>query len=169
MSKRYPSFPALPALTALAVAAMILPSVVSAGSVGKGQRIMLVQKHRSGSPNGTFVFHALTSGPLDLDSGRYTLAAAEEPFVIRNGQGIAIYITIATLTGKRGTLVIRSRAEFVGAGNGSTVGTGAWSLLRGTGAYDGATGGGRVAVVVATPRGFTSSQYEGFLRAPAPS
>jgi hypothetical protein len=150
------------ALIALA-AATNLASTVSAGSA-KGQRVMLVQKHRFGSPMGTFVLYALTDGPLELDSGRYTLAAAEKPHIVRNGQGIAVYIAVETLTGKRGSFVIRWRVEFVGAGEGSTVGTGTWSLVRGTGAYAGASGGGRLAAVVMTPRGFTSSQCEGFVR-----
>ena len=152
------------ALTALAVAAMILPSAVSAGSVATGQRIMLVQKHRFGSPNGTFVLYALTEGPLQLDSGTYMLGAVEKPHILRKGQSIAVYKAIETLTGKQGTFAIRWRAELVGAGEGSIVGTGSWSLIRGTGAYAGASGSGRFAVVVMTPRGLTSSQFEGFVR-----
>jgi hypothetical protein len=149
------------ALTALA-AVTNLASSVSAGSLAQEQRVMLVQKHRVGAPTGTFVFYALSPGPLKLDSGKYTYAAAEKPPVILKGQGMAVYIAVTTLTGRRGTFVIRWRMEFVGAGNGNTVGTGTWSLVRGTGAYAGASGGGRVATV--TPRGFTSSQYEGFVR-----
>jgi hypothetical protein len=90
--------------------------------------------------------------------------AVEKPPVILKGQGMAVYVAVATLTGRRGTFVIRWRMEFVGAGDGNTVGTGTWSLVRGTGAYTGGFGGGRVAAVAVTPRGFTSSQYEGFVR-----
>ena len=153
-------------LVVLAAAAMTVVSTVSAGSVASKQRIMLEQKHRFGVPDGTFVFYTLTPGPLKVDSGRYALAAAERPYIIRGGQRIAVYTAIETLTGQRGTFVIRWRVEFVGAGNGSTVGTGTWSLIRGTGAYVGAKGGGRLAVVVMTPGGLTHSQFEGFLSAP---
>ncbi|MBA2641795.1 MAG: hypothetical protein H0U82_02550 [Actinobacteria bacterium] len=156
------------ALVALVAAAAIPASMASAAQPANKQRVMLVQKHRFGAPNGTFVFHALTPGPLDFDSGRFTLAAAEKPYVVRDGQRLAVYIAFATLTGKRGTFDVRWRVEFAGAGEGSTVGTGTWSLIRGTGAYAGATGGGRLAAVVMTPRGFTTAQFEGVLRA-APS
>jgi hypothetical protein len=151
------------ALTVLA-AATNLVSTVSAGSLAQKQRVMLVQKQRAGAPTGTFDFYALSPGPLKLDSGTYTYTVVEKPPVIVNGQGMAVYVMVATLTGRRGTFVLRWRMEFVGAGDGHTVGTGTWSLVRGTGAYTGASGGGRVAAVAVTPRGFTSSQYEGFVR-----
>ena len=61
--------------------------------------------------------------------------------------------------------MVRSRIELVGAGNGATVGTGSWSIVRGTKAYTGVRGGGRLAVVVVTPDGLTSSQYEGLVAA----
>jgi hypothetical protein len=128
---------------------------------------MLVQKHRFGAPTGTFVLHVLSPGPLGLDSGRFTLAAAERPYVVRDGQWLAVYLGIETLTGKHGTFDMRWRVEFAGAGEGSTVGAGTWSLVRGTGAYAGATGGGRLAAVAPPPRGFTSAQFEGLLTAVA--
>jgi hypothetical protein len=127
---------------------------------------MLVEQHRFGAPTGTFVLHALSPGPLTLDSGSHDYAAAERPPVVRNGQGIAVYVLVDTFAGKRGTIVVRSRIELVGAGNGTTVGTGSWSIVRGTKAYAGLRGGGRVAVVVVTPRGLTTSQYEGLVTAP---
>ena len=151
------------ALTALA-AATNLVSTVSAGSLAQKQRVMLVQKQRAGAPTGTFDFYVLGSGPLKFDSGTYAYTAMEKPPVILKGQGMAVIVTVATLTGRRGRFVIRWRMEFVGAGDGNTVGTGTWSIVRGTGAYTGASGGGRVAAVAVTPRGFTSSQYEGFVR-----
>ena len=150
-------------LTALA-AATNMASNVSAGSLAQKQRVMLVQKHRAGAPTGTFVFYGLSPGPLKLDSGTYTYMAREKRPVILEGQGIAEYVAVAALTGRRGTFAIRWRMEFVGAGDGNTVGTGMWSLVRGTGAYAGASGGGRVAAVALTPRGFTSSQCEGLVR-----
>ena len=151
------------ALAALGSAALITSSASPAAGLAEKQRVMLVQKHRFGSPTGTFVFHALSPGPLGFDSGRLTLAAAERPYVVRDGQRLAVYLGIETLTGKHGTFDIRWRVEFAGAGEGSTVGTGTWSLVRGTRAYGGATGGGRLAAVAMTPHGFTSAQFEGFL------
>jgi hypothetical protein len=153
------------ALTAIAVGALIPASAISAAESAKKQRVMLVQKHRFGDPNGTFVFYALSPGPLGFDSGRLTLAGAERPHLVRDGQRIAVYLAVERLIGKHGTFDLRWRVEFAGAGEGSTVGTGTWSLVRGTGAYAGATGGGRLATVVMTPRGFTSAQFEGLLQA----
>jgi hypothetical protein len=152
------------ALAALAAAAAIPASMATAAQSVAKQRVMLVQKHRFGEPNGTFVLHALGRGPLAFDSGKFTFAAAERPYVVRAGQRIAVYVAVETLIGRRGTFDLRWRVEFAGAGEGSTVGTGTWSLVRGTGAYAGARGGGRLAAVVLTPRGFTSTQFEGLLR-----
>lgn len=151
-------------LTALAVVVSIGTAAVSAAPASRPQRIMLVEQHRFGAPTGTFVLHALSPGPLSLDSGSHDYAAAERPPVIRDGQGIAVYVLVEAFAGKRGTIVVRSRIELVGAGNGTTVGTGSWSIVRGTRAYAGLRGGGRAAVVVMTPGGFTSSQYEGLVR-----
>jgi hypothetical protein len=152
-------------LVALAVASMAISSSVSASPGASHQRVMIQLKYRFGSPTGRFVFYALTQGSLELDSGRYTYAAVERPSILRNGQGIAVYVATAVLSGKRGTFTLHWRGEFVGAGDGNTVGKGSWSLLRGTGAYAGVTGGGRLACVVFTPRGYTSMQFEGLLSA----
>jgi hypothetical protein len=153
------------AVAALAAVALIPASAVSAAQSAKQQRVMLVQKHRFGAPNGTFVLYALTAGPLEYDSGRLTLAAVERPYVVRGGQRLAVYLAVARLTGKRGTFDLRWRVEFAGAGEGNTIGTGTWSLVRGAGAYTGMTGGGRLATVVTTQHGFTTAQFEGLLRA----
>jgi hypothetical protein len=154
------------ALVALTLASAIAASTVGAAPPAKQQRVMLVLKHRFGDPTGTFTFHALSSGQLVRDAGSYAYAAAERPPVIRKGQGIAVYLKLETFAGRRGNLVVRSRIELVGAGNGATVGTGSWSLVRGTKGYAGVEGGGRIAVVVMTPGGSTSSQYEGLVSAP---
>jgi hypothetical protein len=151
-------------VVAFVASLVALPSTGAAGMSAKAQRVMLVQKHRAGDSHGTFVLHVLTPGPLRLDSGRYDYVAAERPYVVRKGQWAAVYVGIQALVGKAGTLFIRWRAEFVGAGNGSTVGTGTWVVVRGTGIYARATGGGRLATVTATPRGMTSSQLEGLVR-----
>jgi hypothetical protein len=153
-------------LVAIAVASMVIPSSVSASPAASHQRVMLQMKHGFGSPTGRFVFYALTEGSLELDSGRYTYAAVEKPPLTRKGQGIAVYVAAAVLSGKRGTFTLRWRGEFVGAGGGNTIGTGTWSIVRGTGAYVGVTGGGRLGCVVFTQRSDTTMQLEGFLTAP---
>lgn len=155
---------ALPALMAAAVVATIVSAIGSAATEPQQQRVMLVQKHRFGTPNGTFDLYALTRGPLGFDSGKFTYVAAEKPFVVRDGQRVAVYSTVETLTGKRGSFDIRWRVEYVGAGDGQTVGTGTWSVVRGRGVYAGMTGAGRLGSLVMTARGFTSAQLEGLLR-----
>lgn len=153
------------AAAALTAAAVILSSPISAASGHRPQRVMLVQKHRFGARNGTFVLYALTPGTLASDSGRFTFMAARKPFIVRKGQRIAIYAAVETLTGKRGGFDLRWRVHFVGAGDGATVGTGTWSLVGGQGVYAGATGSGRLAMVAMTPRGVMTAQLEGLLRA----
>lgn len=152
---------AAPMLVAAAVLALIVTSTLSAAPERRQQRIMLVQKNSADTPFGTFVLYALTAGPLGFDSGTFTLATAEKPFVVRDGQRAAVYIGVETLTGKRGSFDLRWRVEFVGAGYGATVGTGSWSLVSGRGSYADVTGAGRLAMVVMTPRGFTTAQFEG--------
>jgi hypothetical protein len=154
-------------LVAAAVLALIVTSTLSAAQAPelRQQRVMLVQKHRFGAPSWTFEFYALTPGRLGFDSGKLMLAASERPYVVRDGQRMAVYVAVERLTGKRGTFDVRWRVEFAGAGDGNTIGTGTWSLVRGTGVYAGVKGGGRLAVIVMTPRGFTSAQFEGLLRA----
>jgi hypothetical protein len=85
---------------------------------------------------------------------------------MREGQRVAIYDSIVeTLKGKRGSLVIRSRIEYVDAGNGYHVGTGTWKVARGTGQYAQITGGGRRGDVY-LDRGPWSGRNEGFLTLP---
>jgi hypothetical protein len=62
---------------------------------------------------------------------------------MRQGQRVSIYEGPATLKGKRRTLVVHYRSEWVDGGNGYNVGTGTWKVLRGTGQYAHVTGGGR--------------------------
>jgi hypothetical protein len=161
MSKRILS---LPALLAAAVVATIVSSTGSAATEPQQQRVMVVQKHRFGTPNGNFDLYALSRGPLGFDSGKFVYMATEKPFVVREGQRAAVYSTIETLSGKRGSFDIRWRVEYVGAGDGQTVGIGTWSVVRGRGGYAGMTGGGRLGSLVMTARGFTSAQFEGLLR-----
>jgi hypothetical protein len=89
-----------------------------------------------------------------------------ERVVMRAGQRVAVYDSIVeTFKGKRGTLVIRSRIEYLDAGNGYHVGAGTWKVVRGTGQYARITGGGRRADVW-LDRGPWSGRNEGFLTLP---
>ena len=73
---------------------------------------------------------------------------------MRDGQKVTIYDGgVTTLTGKRGTLTIRDRNEWVDVSNENTrdgyphgVGIGTWKVVRGTGQYAGVVGKGRMAM-----------------------
>jgi hypothetical protein len=81
---------------------------------------------------------------------------------MRDGQEVSIYTGVATFKGKRGSLVMRFRAEYVDAGNGYHPGVGPWKILRGIGAYAKVTGAGRYGTIW-LERGPWSSRGEGFL------
>ncbi len=68
---------------------------------------------------------------------------------MRDGQEVMIYDGgVTTLTGKRGTLTIRDRNEWVDSGDGRRrsddgIAFGTWKAVRGTGQYAGIAGKGR--------------------------
>jgi hypothetical protein len=110
----------------------------------------------------TFVLRPLSSGPLLRDSGTESGCCWSQRFVMRHGQKIEINDPLATYVGKRGTFVLRLRVEWVDAGNGYSVGTGTWRVVRGTGAYAHLTGSGGSALSW-PPGGFASAQSQGFV------
>ena len=70
---------------------------------------------------------------------------------MREGQRIDVYRNTYTMKGKRGSLSIRERTEFVSVSNEKVpgfdftpgVGIGTWKVVGGTGSYAKVTGGGR--------------------------
>ena len=134
-------------LVALA-AAVTLTSVAAAGPEAAKQRVAISMK----SPdNGTFVLTPLQAGTLKRDSGTVSLVYNDPTTVMRDGQRIDVYRNKYTLKGKRGSLSIRERTEFVSVSNEKVpghdftpgVGIGTWKVVGGTGAYAKVTGGGR--------------------------
>ncbi len=100
------------ALVALATA-VTLVSVAAAGPNAAKQRVAIDMKLW---PQKTFVFTPLQAGPLKSDSGTISHNWLSIPGrnVMRDGQKVTIYDGgVATLTGKRGTLTIRDRNEWV--------------------------------------------------------
>jgi hypothetical protein len=112
-----------------------------------------------------FVLTPLQAGALKRDSGTQTAGSSSARTAIRQGQRVEIYDSVGTLKGKRGSLVIRLRTEYVDGGNGYHLGTGTWKVVRGTGQYAQVTGDGRSGTVV-LDRGPWSSRSEGFLTRP---
>jgi hypothetical protein len=145
-------------------AAVTLTSAAAAGPDAAKQRVAIVSYGVEANPNAAkFVLTPLQPGPLERDSGTGRAGLADERVVMREGQRVAIYDSIVeTFKGKRGTLVIRSRIEYVEAGSGYHVGSGTWKVVRGTGQYAQITGGGRRGDVY-LDSGPWSGRDEGFL------
>ncbi|MDH4103866.1 MAG: hypothetical protein OEV29_10850 [Thermoleophilia bacterium] len=157
-------------LVALA-AAVTLTSVAAAGPAAAKQRVAIDMKIY---PQGTFVLSPLQAGPLKRDSGTisHNFLSIRPRDVMRDGQKVTIYDGgVATLTGKRDTLTIRERTEWVhlerdgnGDGENDTIAIGTWKVMRGTGQYAGIVGKGRNAHLgLGSP---WYARYEGFMTAP---
>ncbi len=127
-------------------AAVSLTSVAAAGQEGARQQVEITAKGVANpAASSKFVLTPLGAGALKPDSGKETSVVANHRTVTRDGQTANIVTWISTCKGKRGSFVVRVRIEHVDAGNGFNIGTGTWRFVRGTGAYAGMTGGGRVA------------------------
>ena len=135
------------------VAAVTLTSAAAAGSEAAKQRVSF---DITILPQGKFVLTAVQAGKLKGDSGtvdgNWRRIQGQGRDVTRNGQTVTIYNPRWTLSGKRGTLTIRERAEWVDVGGDvdkdaypDSIGLGTWKVVRGTGQYANLAGGGRSA------------------------
>jgi hypothetical protein len=140
-------------VVALAVA-VALTSVAAATPDAAKQRVAIDMKIcRPGKSQGTFVLAPQQFGPLKRDSGtiRSNWLSIQGRHVMRDGQRVTIYNgAVTTLTGKRGTLTIRDRNEWVdlgqdgnGDGEDDGIAFSTWKVVRGTGQYAGIVGKGR--------------------------
>lgn len=131
------------------VVAITMTAAASAGPDAAKQRVAINSKL---FPERTFVLTRFTAGALKGDSGKVNPDYQKGRSLMRGGQEVTIYSATHTLVGKRGTLTIRERIEWVLVSNEDTgygfppgVGIGTWKIVRGTGQYPQATGGGRSA------------------------
>ena len=160
-------------LVALA-AAVTLTAVAAAGPDAAKQRVAI--RHEAVAAENVRARAAATmqAGPLKRDTGTISHNFLSIPGrgVMRDGQEVTIYDGgVATLTGKRGTLTIRGRSEWVGLGrdgNGDgevdSIGIGTWKVVRGTGQYAGIVGKGRDSHIgLGSP---WYARYEGLLSSP---
>lgn len=166
---------AIQAILVALVATIILTAVAMAAPHAAKQRVAIDMKFCSpGKSQGTFVLTPLRGGPLKGDSGTisHDFLSIQGRDVMRDGQKVTIYDGgVATLTGKRGTLTIRDRSEWVNLGNDAnrdgnedSVAFGTWKVVRGTGQYAGIVGKGRDGHAgLGCP---WYARYEGFLSSP---
>ena len=146
-------------------AGVTLTSVAAAAPEAAKQRVAITAKGMSNPTSfGKFVLTPLRAGPVEPDTGTETSTASDR-FVTREGQRIDILNWVTTSEGKRGSFVIRSRVEYVDAGNGYSVGLGTWKFVRGTGQYAQIAGSGWGGHMF-TATGPWSDRYEGFLALP---
>ena len=147
-------------------AAVTVTSVGAAAPEAAKQRVTITAGGAWNSTSfGKFVLTPLRAGALKPDSGTETATWTTRD-VTRDGQKVGISISVTTLEGRRGTLVIRQRVEGVGAGNGYDVAIGTWKVVRGTGQYAQVTGGGGAGWVTAARTRTWSESQEGFLTVP---
>ena len=145
------------------VSLVTLTSVAAAGPDAAKQRVVINMKI---FPQGTFVLTPMTAGPLKGDSGKISSNWTSVPGrkVMRDGQVVTVYDgALTTLRGKRGTLTIRDRNEWVAVELGEdAVAIGTWRVVRGTGQYAGIVGKGRNGHAgLGYP--WWKARYEGFL------
>lgn len=146
------------ALVVVAAGAIMLVSGATAGSSAGKQRVAISGVGASG-----FTLTPLTAGTLKADAGSASFCCWTTRDVIRDGQAIEVTSgPLMTVTGKNGALVARNRMEWLKVTGGYYVFTGTWTIIRGTGAYAGLVGGGRVAGIT-LPGGDTKWRREGVI------
>ena len=164
MKVRHAVHAALVVFTAMAT----LSSVAAAGPGAARQQVEITASGFSNPASSLkFVLAPRGARALKADSGTETSVVANQRVVTRDGQRAEIVTWVTTCKGKRGSFVLRVRIEHIDAGNGFNIGTGTWRFVRGTGAYAGITGGGRVANAwVDSGSRALSERRDGFLTLP---
>jgi hypothetical protein len=149
----------LTVLAAIAGVALFLAAAPGANSGAKKQHVTITTP-KSGIDN--FLLVTRGGGPIQRDSGTASYCCWSQKFITRNGQTVEVNDPITTLRSKKGELVLQERIEWADAGNGYSIGTGTWKVIKGTGAYKNVTGTGRSASSW-LPSGPVSWRNDGFL------
>jgi hypothetical protein len=150
------------AIVVALAAAVTLTSVAAGGPATTKQRVAITVKFHAS----TFVLSPLQAGVLKRDSGTMSMIVHGSCHdVVRGGQQVGICGNRWTLTGKPGTLTIRTHEEWVDPGSGGCgIAFGTWKVVRGTGEYAGISGGGRSAYDAHCEKWY--ARHEGFLTSP---
>lgn len=154
---------------AVLAAAVTVTSIASACPTAAKQRVAINMKV---IPESTFTLIPLQPGALKRDSGSIRGSSnwmqTDCPEVVREGQRVWTCSPVTwTLSGKRGTLTIREKNEWVDPGNdksGCHIAFGTWKVVRGTGQYAEIAGGGRSAHEAHCYEWY--ARQEGFVRVP---
>jgi hypothetical protein len=154
----------LGALAAVTAALALSSGDEPPGTKASRQRVAIVTQGVQDDPaSAVFELTPLQAGVLERDSGTETSSFTGH-VAMRNGQKVVVTDGVETLQGDRGTLEVRFRIEWVGAGSGYRVGTGTWKVVRGTGRYADITGSGRRGDMwLKRGRGPWTGRAEGFL------
>ena len=143
---------------AITLAAVALTAGASAGATSAKQRVAI-----SGVGYAGFKLAPLTAGAVKADRGGATFCCWTVRDVVRDGQAVEVTNgPLMTLVGKHGTLEAKNRMEWLVVPDGYQLFTGTWKIVRGTGAYAGLAGGGRVAGIT-VPGGETKWRREGVI------
>ncbi len=154
------------AVAAVLGCAFLVSSAAPGGIDARKQRIAIEIKLPLNAPKGTFILDAITPGSLEIDTGSTMFTSGPKPVFggrIIGGQRVDRFRGTTTLTSELGTLALRLQVDFVSAGNAYQVGSGTWSVVSGTGQYEGLTGGGRSALVNPASGRFGFARHEGFV------
>ena len=155
------------AVSAVLAAAATLASVAAASPSAAKQQVEITLSGPANNSGQKFELIPQSSGSLRPDSGPTTSVVANQRTVTRDGQSAEIVTWVSTQKGKRGSFVVRARIEHIDAGNGFHIGIGTWRFVRGTGAYAGMKGEGRVANAwISFGSNGLSERWDGFLTAP---
>ena len=144
----------------LVVLAAALTFVSAAAGTSTAPKQLVTFDSKAGPDHFTLVWRK--PGAAITDSGSVDNNVRTAEHLVRDGQSVRVNSVLETYTGKRGTLVLRDRIEWLDAGNGYMIGVSTWRVVRGTGAYKGVTGGGRGGSVW-PPSGPVSFHADGFL------
>jgi len=129
----------LVAAVALVAMAAAFAAVASGGTHSGAQRVRI---EATGTGAVTFVLKPMSKGRIQGDTGPLAFCCWRSWNVTRAGAKLEVTNPRLTLFGRRGTLQIRQRIEWVQLPDGYSIWTGTWKVVGGTRAYAGLSGHG---------------------------